>query len=415
MSSAPAAAVTYDHAARRLGISALAAGRASWRRVSLTDIAASWTAALTVLLPKVVDLQAEAAAAGAAYTAMALAQQGFYEPAQAFVDPARFAGVAPDGRSLEALLFSPATTTKRLIGKGMDPRLALQRGGKSLDVITRTVVADTARAAAGVDIAVRQDVGYVRMLVPPSCGRCALLAGKFYQWNAGFPRHPRCDCKHIPTRENQASDRTTDPYEYFRSLSAQQQEKQFGTAEAKAIREGADIFQVVNARRGMKPGGLLTAEGTSKRGSYGRGKPPRLTPEGIYSQGKSREETLKLLEKNGYILPGGQDPAGVLGGARDGYGQMGRGGTRVGARQAVERARATGVRDPAARATMTAAERRYFEAQMNWDAVSRGRNPFGRGSLSPQLAAAVENDFRRIVLTGDTTANITARQKMAGR
>ena len=415
MSSAPAAAVAYDRAARRLGISALAAGRASWRRVSLTDIATSWTAALTVLLPKVIDLQAEAAAAGAAYTAMALAQQGFYEPAQAFVDPARFAGVAPDGRSLEALLFSPATTTKRLIGKGMDPALALQRGGKSLDVITRTVVADTARAAAGVDIAVRQDVGYVRMLVPPSCSRCAVLAGKFYRWNAGFPRHPRCDCKHIPTRENQSSDLTTDPYEYFRSLSPQQQEKQFGTAEAKAIRDGADIFQVVNARRGMKPGGLVTAEGTSKRGAYGRGKPPRLTPEGIYSQGKSREETLKLLEKNGYILPGGQDPEGVLGGAREGYGQMGRGGTRVGARQAVERARATGVRDPMARATMTAAERRYFDAQMNWDAVSRGQNPFGRGSLSPQLAAAVENDFRRIVLTGDTTANITARQKMAGR
>ncbi|MCC3276382.1 hypothetical protein LJ753_10920 [Arthrobacter sp. zg-Y20] len=415
MPNEPAAVVAHDEAARRLGLAALAAGRASWRRVEVSDISASWSVALRLLLPTLTAIQRSAAVSGGSYTAGALAEQGVYEAPEAFVDPARFVGVAPDGRSLEALLYSPATTTKRLIGEGMDPLRALQHGGTSLDVITRTVVADTARAAAGVDIAVRQDVGYVRMLVPPSCSRCALLAGKFYRWNAGFPRHPRCDCKHIPTRENQANDLTTDPYEYFRSLSPQQQEKQFGPAEAKAIRDGADIFQVVNARRGMKPGGLVTAEGTSKRGAYGRGKPPRLTPEGIYSQGKSREETLILLEKNGYILPGGQDPEGVLGGAREGYGQMGRGGTRVGARQAVERARASGVRDPAARATMTAAERRYFDAQMNWDAVSRGRNPFGRGSLSPQLAAAVENDFRRIVLNGDTTANITARQKMAGR
>ena len=145
-----------------------------------------------------------------------------------------------------------------------------------------------------------------------------------------------------------------------------------------------------------------------------RSRAPRLTPEGIYSQGKSREETLRLLEKNGYILPGGQDPGGVLRAGRDGYGQMGRGGTRVGARQAVERARATGVRNPSTRATMTAAELRYFDAQMNWDAVSRGRNPFGRGKLTPELAAAVENDFRRVVLAGDPVAKLTARARMAG-
>jgi hypothetical protein len=128
----------------------------------------------------------------------------------------------------------------------------------------------------------------------------------------------------------------------------------------------------------------------------------------------SREDTLRLLERNGYILPGGQQPEGVLRGQREGFGALGRGGTRVGVREAVLEARRTGERNPAVRATMTAAERRVFDAQVNWDAVLAGRNPYGRGKLTPELAAAVENDFRRIVVNGDAAAKITARQSMGG-
>jgi len=87
----------------------------------------------------------------------------------------------------------------------------------------------------------------------------------------------------------------------------------------------------------------------------------------------------------------------VLRGAREGYGQMGRGGTRVGAREAVERARATGVRDPRERATMTAAERRAFDARANWEAVQAGRNPAG-GRLTPEVAARAEREFRKTIL-----------------
>jgi hypothetical protein len=241
-----------------------------------------------------------------------------------------------------------------------------------------------------------------------------VLAGKFFRWNTGFQRHPRCDCRHIPSKENIAGDVTTDPYEYFHSLSKIDQDKWFTPSGAQAIRDGSDIFQVVNSRRGLQPGGLVTKEGTSRAGNFGRGRPPRLTPEGIYSQGLPRDETLRLLERNGYILPGGQNPEGVLRGQREGFGALGRGGTRVGVRSAVEEARRTGVRNPASRATMTAAERRVFDAQVNWDAVRAGRNPYGRGKLTPELAAAVENDFRRIVLNSDAAAKITARQSMGG-
>jgi hypothetical protein len=63
---------------------------------------------------------------------------------------------------------------------------------------------------------------------------------------------------------------------------------------------------------------------------------------------------------------------------------------------------------------MTAAERRMFDAQRNWDEVSAGRNPFGKGKLTPQLAAAAENDFRNIIVNGDAAAKITARKTMGG-
>jgi hypothetical protein len=198
-------------------------------------------------------------------------------------------------------------------------------------------------------------------------------------------------------------------------LDAEAQEKVFGKSAANAIRDGGDIFQVVNANRGTKPGGLITSEGTSRRGNFGRGRQPRLTPEGIYSQGLPREETLRLLELNGYILPGGQNPTGVIRGQAEGFGALGRGGTRVGVRNAIEEARRTGERNPAIRATMTAAERRVFDAQANWDAVQAGRNPFSSKNLTPELAAAAENDFRNIIVNGDAAAKITARKSMGGQ
>lgn len=415
----PSAAVDHYKKVQRLQSLGILAARRAWAGVDAGALSASWESALPAVAASVSLLQVRAAEAGASYGAATLAQQGLYEAPEFFVNPESFGGFASDGRALDGLLYAAVPRTKNLIAGGMAPADAVRQGGKFLEMLTKTQVADAGRGAAGVDTATRKSVGYVRMLNPPSCARCSILAGKFYRWNSGFARHPGCDCVHIQSTQAAIDGAGSeglvhDPYEYFESLSAAEQDKLYTKAGAQAIRDGGDVFQVVNSRRGMKPGGLVTTEGTSKRGNYGRGKAPRLTPEGIYSQGKSREETLRLLEKNGYILPGGQDPAGVLRAGRDGYGQMGRGGTRVGARQAVERARATGVRDPSTRATMTAAELRYFDAQMNWDAVSRGRNPFGRGKLTPELAAAVENDFRRVVLTGDPVAKLTARARMAG-
>lgn len=405
--------VSQYKSSQRLQTQAVVKARRAWSLVQAGRISESWDSLMltTGLLTVVSSAQLANATAGASYSADALAEQGLYEPPQAFVNPSAFAGVVADGRTLEGLLYSTAPYVKNLIAGGMTPSLAMTAGSKHIEMLTKTTVADAGRGGAGVDIATRKNTGYVRMLNPPSCSRCSVLAGKFYRWNAGFRRHPGCDCVHVASTQKAIDAGASeglihDPYEYFNGLSEAEQDRAYTKAGAQAIRDGGDLFQVVNSRRGMKPGGLVTTEGTSRRGNFGRGNGPRLTPEGIYSQNLSRADTLKALERNGYILPGGQDPLGSIIGQREGLGALARGGTRVGAREAVLEARRTGERKPNDRYAMTEAERRLFDAQLRWDAVREGRNPYSsKEKLTPEIAAKVEKDFRRWLSTGGQVFN----------
>ncbi|MFK0072668.1 hypothetical protein [Arthrobacter woluwensis] len=403
-----------------LYLGAVRMGRRLWRNVHPDDISRSWEDQLLQLVPRITALQITAAQIGSSYTGLALADQGVYVPPSSFVDTSGLAGIAPSGAPLDAALYSVVPLVKDWIKEGRQPGQALQMGQRMLDMQLKTIVADTSRVAAGMDVATRAHVSWCRMLNRPSCGRCILLAGRIYRWNQGFLRHPRCDCRHIPVTES-VPDQTTDPYEAFRSMTEEQQAKAFTKAGAQAIRDGADIHQVGNSRRGMsyaggtaadgtfrgRRGSLTTLSGTGRRGIHDKRLGDRLTPEGIYSLGLDRAQTLQMLERHSYILPGGQDPAGVLVGQRQGYGQLGRGGARVGTSSAVAEARRTGVRRPGERATMTAAERRHQDVQLRWDAVRQGRNPFGKGQISPSMAAAVEADYRRIVLGNDQVAKLT--------
>lgn len=309
--------------------------------------------------------QKAAAADSVDYVEAALEAQGM-DAVGADVAVSAFAGIASDGRALATLLSSPAYTALGGIRDGASLTRALGSGLNQLVLMGQTQVADAGRASSGVAIASRQrTTGYIRMTSGKCCSRCAVLAGRYYRWNSGFLRHPGCACIHIPAGENSPGDKRTDPYKYFESLSREEQNKIFTEAGAEAIRDGADINQVVNARRGMSEGGLTTTEGTGRRGyfrSLDNG-PTRLTPEAIYQQAGSRTETLKLLEQNGYILPQGQVSGGAIRGQVEGFGQSGKGGAAVGARNAVEQARATGVRDPNSRYTMTAAEYRAYKAR----------------------------------------------------
>lgn len=215
-----------------------------------------------------------------------LDEQDIDAPLVGSVPAAAFAGTASDGRPLVSLLEQASSP-------------------ESLALMAVTQVQDAARQAASVSIAARPRIGWVRMLNPPSCSRCAVLAGRFYRFSQGFQRHPRCDCRHIPTTEDLSGDLTTDPEEYFRSLSAEQQDRIFTRGGAEAIRQGADMGQVVNARRGMSTaqnGLRLTSSSTGRRGVY-RGPGQRLMPDSILEiAGNDRAYAQELFRRFGYLV-----------------------------------------------------------------------------------------------------------------
>lgn len=234
-----------------------------------------------------------------------LAEQRIDAPPAAHIVVPALIGVASDGRALGTLLRQADTDYQ-------------------FDRIVSTQLADVARSAAGTSIAVRPDVGgYVRMANPGACSRCAILAGRKYRWNDGFERHPNCLCEHVPVGDvesKQAEGLIVDPEEYFESLEPAEQDRIFTKAGAQAIRDGADISRVVNARRGMStaqvnaggwvPKGRLartefggqqvyvTSEAGTRRGVNRK---VRLMPESIYEVARTRDEAIRLLTVHGYI------------------------------------------------------------------------------------------------------------------
>lgn len=338
-------AASFYRRQQRTSARAVLAARRAWRRLDFQDLDGSWPAVERLLLPLMVAAQTASADSGADYVDRVLAEQDIDADAEAQVRTVALVGVASDGRDLDTLLYSPVTAVKARVGDGWDQQAAMTSGQSVLDRIVATQVQDIGRVAVGLAMVARPSVhGYTRMLNPPSCSRCAVLAGKFFRWNTGFQRHPHCDCVHIPTQESLAGDLTTDPNAYFHSLNQTDQNRLFTNAGAQAIRDGADLGQVVNARRGafgLTPAGarltneearalrnglnrgrlqtqrvfgrdlFTTTEGTTKRGTAGRQmehlpggrKVPRLMPESIYQiAGADRAEAIRLLRRFGYLL-----------------------------------------------------------------------------------------------------------------
>ncbi len=288
--------VAARHAALQAGLARRAAANAArlWAEIDPNQIGTSWRARLPRAFAGLSASQTAAAALADGYTDRALGTR----EAAARVVPAGFAGIASDGRPLMTLLQQPVFTALRHIAAGVAPAQALTSGGYLLDMIVRTQVADAGRVAVGAAITARPHAtGYVRQVVGATCARCLILAGRHYRWNAGFKRHPRCDCVHIPTAENVPGDVTTNPRAAFDALSAAEQDRLLGKAGAAAVRQGADLAKVVNARRGMQTadGRLYTTEAAGRR--------PRLMPEQIYREaGDDRAEALRLLRLHGYVI-----------------------------------------------------------------------------------------------------------------
>jgi hypothetical protein len=434
--SLPATATDYDRQVRREQLAALSAVRRRWRTMT-EDFDASWA----LIEPEVVAIlrvaQFRIAERAAAYIPAILAatQQDVTPRVAAVVNPTEFPGFTGSGESLEAAVaLAPIRAKQAVQGHrfeesydamtglvipatyipGQSPLQALTTAGNWLTKASGTILSDTARSAESAGVTTSRSAGYVRMLTPPSCSRCAILAGRFYRWNAGFLRHPGCDCKHIPVSESMAGDLSVDPYAYFHSLDPAAQDRIFTNAGAAAIRDGADMSQVVNARSGMTANKKFTTTGTTGRGNASLGLKRgqrRMMPESIYEQAKNRDEAIELLTTHGYILPKGQVAGGALRGQVEGFGQLGGGGQRKAASAAVTEARRTGVRDPNSRYTMTAAERRLYDAKRQYETALTGTSPY----TSPGFGNTPDPYGLRLNTVGATTRPVTKAELATAR
>ena len=216
-------------------------------------------------IARVVGLhQATAAAQATPAVALMLAEQGDAPDAQATLNPLAF-----------------TTTTDQLAGmlEQVDVDWQFTR-------LVATLVQDAGRASEQAATAVRPRTGYVRYLSPPSCSRCAILAGRVYRYSSSFQRHPRCDCTMIPTTLS-SPDFVHDP----ESLLRQGLVTGLSKADRQAVADGADLNQVVNvrsSRAGLNtPGRVLVRNG-------------RPTPEGIYATATSRDDAIQRLIAAGY-------------------------------------------------------------------------------------------------------------------
>jgi hypothetical protein len=196
---------------QRYQLMLLVAGRRLWSRMAPADLDGSWARIAPQMTAFTSGAQLAAAQAAVAYVPAVLEETGQPDRPEAAVRPRAFSGVTSDGRSIPGLLEGSVVATKRAIERGTSPADALVGGQKWLETALQGAVSDAARDATAAQIVVRPEMGWVRMVNPPCCSRCAVLAGQFYQWNTGFQRHPRCDCVHIPSQENRGGDFVTDP------------------------------------------------------------------------------------------------------------------------------------------------------------------------------------------------------------
>jgi hypothetical protein len=311
-----------------------------WKRLAAADLSASWLQGLGAAMVRAVAAgQLVAASTGQPYIEAMVRMDGLssdYLEQAARVDARSLSGVAADGRTLDSLLYLPVIRTKTLIGGGLTVQEAMLAGQAQLLRMAASEVADAGRGAAGVAMVANRSVtGYVRTVRSGACARCAILAGRWYRWNADFQRHKRCQCFGTPATEARPG-RRTNPMSFFNGLSRAEQDRRFTIGGAEAIRNGADIYKVVNAGRstvtldayGRKV--VATLEGTTRRGEFfqqmrreaeqrtgqrfarGRAdveqglprfhlKTPRLTPSEILRLSEDRDELIGMLKRFGYL------------------------------------------------------------------------------------------------------------------
>lgn len=329
----PSAAEDYAADQRREIGAAVSAARRIWRGMG-DDFDVSFLTVGAELL-QVTDLAQGRVAAGAQEYIPAVLSETRQRATRARfdVDALSLVGTAGDGMPVGGLLYGAVTNAKVMVGAGANTAEALASGSSWLTTAVGTLLSDTGRASERLAMQARPVTGWVRMLTPPSCGRCVILAGKRSKSAQPFLRHPRCDCRNIPASESVAGDLTVDPRAHLDALPDDELAKALGSrANAAAYRDGADLNQLINAyrRRGAVSAAQVfgrtvkyTTEGITRRGiaykqmsqagyaqriadarigRYAQTRAPRLMPESIDQIATDAADRMRLLRLYGWVL-----------------------------------------------------------------------------------------------------------------
>jgi hypothetical protein len=320
--SLPSAASEYGREQRREIGAALAAIERLWSGMS-DDFDGSFARIAPSLLEVMDTAQRRVSVSAAAYIPRVLEQTNPAALAALpdyWMAPDALVGTTGSGFSTDSLAYGSVIRAKVAVGNGGTVEDALSSAGKWLGTAAGTLLSDTGRTAEKVAGQSRGVTTWVRMLNPPSCGRCVILAGKETHRQTAFLRHPGCDCRNVPVSEDIAGDLTTNPHAYLDSLDDAALAKSLGSqANAQAFRDGADMNQLVNAYR--RSGDVraaqvygrrvkYTTEATTKRGRYGKAaraagrdtsRIPRLMPESIYAIAESPADAQRLLRLYGWL------------------------------------------------------------------------------------------------------------------
>lgn len=312
MPTIPQSAQKHLTTQRRETHEALSATQRQWRRMG-PDFDASWGLIVGSLVGITSTAQHRIAEESFDYIPTVLDEQGSSERINVTTRPQAdpLVGVTGSGTPVDEAFYAAVITSKIAIDRGMTIPQALKRGEHRLMQRASLALSDTGRFAERISLAPARVSYYQRALSLPSCSRCVILAGRLYRMEQAFQRHPRCDCRHLPVGEAGEVEEA-DPLEYFGSLPESEQDRIFTKSGAEAIRNGADMNQVVNARRGMytsRTGSRkwkFTSEGTTRRGWWGRDQRRgtsrrRLMPEEIQRLSSDKADYLRMLRNYGFI------------------------------------------------------------------------------------------------------------------
>lgn len=287
----------YDRQ-RRVGLAALAAVRRLFKQNPKPPI------------PEIAAVGAGYQLASATLAIRTVA--GFADSSQPLTVARQFMGVSSLGFSLTEPIIATIDRTVPAPPEAMPAPWWDDAQAFMADVerLILSEVADAGRTASQVEFVARPDwTNYVRLLNPPSCARCTILAGRIYRDLESFQRHPLCDCVMVPVTDWESAHDAgliSSPQDAF----DKGQVRGLSQADAQAIEDGADISTVVNAASGLSTPTIFgrnvkaTTYGTTKRSAWRRDNPTRLVrlrPESIYALADDRTDAIRLLRLYGYI------------------------------------------------------------------------------------------------------------------